>query len=160
MIKEIYKGYYVDENGNVYSQRKSNYLKLLKNHTMKYGYKKVWLYINGEKKMKFVHRLVAEAFIPNKNDYPMINHKDSNPSNNKLENLEWCDASYNQQYSWKYNNRKPYTGVKDNGWNKYHKEWELLNKKGMSYRKIAEKYGTTHHTVIRTIRKMKGLNHG
>lgn len=44
---------------------------------------------------KYVHRVVAETFIPNSNNYPIINHKDENPSNNRVENLEWCDKSYN-----------------------------------------------------------------
>lgn len=45
-----------------------------------------------------VHRIVAEAFLPNPNNLPMINHKDENPSNNCVENLEWCDAKYNMNY--------------------------------------------------------------
>lgn len=53
-----------------------------------------------------VHRLVAEFFIPNPNNYPMVNHIDSNPSNNNVNNLEWCDASHNQLHSFKTTNRK------------------------------------------------------
>ena len=47
---------------------------------------------------KFIHRLVAEAFIPNPNNLPQINHKDEDPSNNCVYNLEWCDAKYNMNY--------------------------------------------------------------
>lgn len=53
---------------------------------------------NGKPKDHFVHRLLAETYIPNPNNYPMINHKDENPMNNSLDNLEWCDNSYNQNY--------------------------------------------------------------
>ena len=41
----------------------------------------------------------AFAFIPNPNNYPIINHKDQNPSNNNVDNLEWCTYSYNNTYA-------------------------------------------------------------
>lgn len=62
------------------------------------GYKSVTLSKNGRKKFYFVHRLVADAFIPNKLNYPIINHKDENPSNNCPDNLEWCTYKYNTNY--------------------------------------------------------------
>ena len=46
-----------------------------------------------------VHRLVAEAFIPNPDNLPLINHKDENPLNNRVDNLEWCTNAYNVKYS-------------------------------------------------------------
>lgn len=52
----------------------------------------------NSKKYK-VHRLVAEAFIPNPNEFPIVNHKDENKINNIVENLEWCDQCYNIKYS-------------------------------------------------------------
>ena len=46
----------------------------------------------------YVHRLVAVAFLPNPNNLPMVNHKDENRANNKVDNLEWCDNRYNLNY--------------------------------------------------------------
>lgn len=46
-----------------------------------------------------VHRLVAQTFIPNPDNLPLVNHKDENPYNNRVDNLEWCTNQYNCQYS-------------------------------------------------------------
>lgn len=62
------------------------------------GYRCVTLHKNGERKTFSVHRLVAIAFITNPNNLPFINHKDENRANNRVDNLEWCDASYNNKY--------------------------------------------------------------
>ena len=62
------------------------------------GEKHVTLRKNGKSFVKSVHRLVAISFIPNPNNLPQINHKDENPSNNRVDNLEWCDGFYNHNY--------------------------------------------------------------
>lgn len=49
-------------------------------------------------KHKTIHRIVAEAFIPNTENLPEVNHKDENPKNNSVENLEWCTTLYNVRY--------------------------------------------------------------
>lgn len=58
----------------------------------------------------FIHRLVAKTFIPNPNNLPIINHKDNNPLNNCIDNLEWCTQSHNVKYAYKYGNAKPTNG--------------------------------------------------
>ena len=63
------------------------------------GYLMVTVYFNGITKKMLVHRLVAMAFIDNPDNLPCVNHKDEDRQNNCVENLEWCDKSYNQLYS-------------------------------------------------------------
>lgn len=62
------------------------------------GYCQLSLYIEGVRKVHSVHRLVAEAFIPNPGNLPEVNHIDENKSNNYVENLEWCTRKYNVNY--------------------------------------------------------------
>lgn len=62
------------------------------------GYAIVDLWRNNKRKQFLVHRLVAIAFIPNVDGLPEVNHKDENPKNNCVDNLEWCDRIYNMNY--------------------------------------------------------------
>lgn len=66
------------------------------------GYCYIDLHADKKVYRKLIHRLVAEAFIENANNYNYINHIDNNPNNNRADNLEWCSQSYNIQYA--YNN--------------------------------------------------------
>ena len=97
-MKDIknYEGLYaVTSCGKVWSYMSQ---KFLEPSADKNGYLKVNLSKNGKAKNFRVHRLVAEAYIPNPDNLPMINHKDENKTNNCLQNLEWCDAKYNINY--------------------------------------------------------------
>ena len=75
--------------------------KILKQHTDTNGYKSVMLSKNNDKKRHRIHRLVAEAFIPNPDDLPEVNHKIDDfehRGDNRVENLEWCTSKYNCNY--------------------------------------------------------------
>jgi len=72
--------------------------RILKQATSHKGYKIVKLCKIGEEHTCQVHRLVAEAFIPNPMNLPQVNHKDENKSSNAVENLEWCTNDYNVSY--------------------------------------------------------------
>lgn len=69
--------------------------KILTQWTDKLGYKRLSLFVDGQRHARLVHRLVALAFIPNPENKPQINHKDCNPSNNNVDNLEWCTNKEN-----------------------------------------------------------------
>lgn len=98
---EGYEGLYqVSNKGNVKSLVNNKGVereKLLKPVIVN-GYKKVNLCKNKTKKTYSIHRLVAQAFIENTNNYPCINHKDECKTNNVVENLEWCTHKYNTNY--------------------------------------------------------------
>lgn len=120
MIEEIWKDvegyeglYQISNYGNLrslvdkYGRKR---ILILKFHSDKKGYLQTRIYKNHKGKTVKIHRLVAEAFIPNPYFYPMINHKDENKMNNfvfinpdgsvnpEKSNLEWCSNSYNQLY--------------------------------------------------------------
>ena len=91
--------YYVSNMGRVKSYRYPNKGRILVGVLDKDGYKRVLLRsIDGARVTKFIHRLVAEAFLSNPNNFSMINHKDENRQNNRVDNLEWCTARYNNTY--------------------------------------------------------------
>lgn len=88
--------YTIYSDGRVYSERTG---KFLKPEINKGGYLMVDLRRNGEHNKRTVHRLVANAFIPNPNNYPVINHIDEDKTNNDISNLQWCTQQYNTEYS-------------------------------------------------------------
>ena len=93
---EGYEGLYQVSNlGRVKSLRRNI---ILKNKIESNGYERVVLSTNNNPKDYSVHRLVAIAFIPNPNNYPIVNHKDENRTNNCVDNLEWCTQKYNVNY--------------------------------------------------------------
>ena len=106
MYKEIpnYPNYIIYDNGRVQNKNSGRFL-----HPQFFGngYLRVGLSKNGEQKMFLIHRLVAEAFLDNPGNLPIVNHKDGNPSNNNVTNLEWCSQEYNTNYKTETTRRGP-----------------------------------------------------
>lgn len=106
-IKEIWKpipefnDYEISNLGRVRSHKffrgKLEY-RILKCGDNGLGYKIVSLSRNSKLTCRSLHRLVAEAFIPNPNCYKVVNHINEDPSDNRAENLEWCTQKYNCNY--------------------------------------------------------------
>ena len=125
-----YEGMYlVSDDGNVLSLARSQIrkdgkvlpikekiLKKRKRGRDNLKYECVTLCKNGVQKNYAVHRLVANAFLPNPNNYKEVNHKDKNTFNNDVSNLEWCSRQYNIEYS------------KNKSVAQYDKNWQMLRK--------------------------------
>lgn len=94
MRKQIngYDNYFIYDNGDILNTITN---KILKGSIGEHGYKYYRLSKDNRKKMFYAHRLVAEYFIPNPNNLPVVNHKDGNKLNNDISNLEWVTYSEN-----------------------------------------------------------------
>lgn len=91
-----FHNYVVFSNGEIWSNYKNDFLVPQDNGV---GYMKVVLRINGKSKNVYVHRLVAECFLPNPNGLKEVNHIDGNKRNNDVSNLEWCTGLENKGHA-------------------------------------------------------------
>ena len=115
-----YKGIYsINEQGHVLAHKKKRAdgrvfpEKTLKSHINNCGYESVLLTKKGKHKRVYVHRLVAQTFIPNPKKYKTVNHKNGVKADNNVENLEWMSYSQNVKHSFDVLGRKHWrTGVK------------------------------------------------
>lgn len=94
----------VTSNGRVMNMISGQWLSICDNGN---GYKQVFISVNGKRYVRYIHRLVAECFIPNPDELPEINHKDGNKANNDATNLEWCTSSYNKRHAIQTGLKKP-----------------------------------------------------
>lgn len=99
-----YHSYFVSSCGKIFN---SDGVEMKSDKSARYD--RVKLIINGKSITKSIHRLVAEAFIPNPNNYPQVNHIDGIKMNNNVSNLEWCTASENELHAYR-------TGLKKGIW--------------------------------------------
>lgn len=90
-----FEQYQISNLGNVYSKKVE---RLLTAHPDKKGYLRVTFWKDNKGHTYKVHRLVAQAFIPNPLNLPQVNHRDENKENNSVDNLEWCDNTYNHGF--------------------------------------------------------------
>ena len=99
------------------------------------GYLFVVLSCNGKHKTITVHRMVAEAFIPNPYNLPQVNHRNEDKTNNRVDNLEWCNAKYNSNYGSRKDRIRD-TAIKNGNWTglsreEYQHQYYLKKKAGL-----------------------------
>lgn len=145
--------YKVSSFGRVYSvggrimgrmnNRYKNKPRILKLHERN-GYLYASLKKDGKNTREKVHRAVAKAFIPNPNNYPIINHKDENKKNNRVENLEWCTYKYNLNYG--SHNTKMIVSKSNNPVAQYDKNNNLV-KVWLSSRAVERELGIPHSNI-------------
>ena len=124
-------------NGHKYVKRE----KILKPSMTSTGYRKIELTKERQKKSYKIHRLVAKAFIPEVEGKCVVNHKDGNPLNNNVENLEWCTTKEN-------NNHAITTGLRQILFIPKSELYQMYYIERKTVSEIAEKYSVTHTAVI------------
>ena len=158
--------YLVDEYGNVKNTRTN---KLIIGDKNNMGYRRVCLYNGNNHQRFFRHRLVAEYFIPNPDNFPEVNHIDGNKDNCYYKNLEWCNRSDNELHAWKtelkhYNSgiikNKPFIVEFDSGETKtYKNQYILARELNLSQATIGGWLtGRTHSYYKYNVKSIKFIN--
>ena len=160
-IKDFEDKYEVSNLGRIRNIRTNHILKM----TNQYGnYFSIILYDGVRRKTTRVHRLVAEAFIPNPNNYSCVNHKDMNKQNNCVDNLEWCTQSYNSNHAIQ-NGANTMSGFNRYNKNKAHKKYGFIYQFDKNNNFIAKYYspleaskmtGVCHRNILQVINHEEG----
>ena len=134
--------YSITDDGKVYSHRYGDYVKTCLKPN---GYVYIGFYVSGAITYNRVHRLVAEAFIPNPFNKPYVNHVNGCKSDNRVENLEWVTASENNKHAYS-------TGLADNtqSWDVY-KDGKFVDT-FYGYSEIIDRYGISKNTIGNAIK--------
>ena len=156
-MREIWKDvvgfegmYQVSESGKIYSTPRTDRMgrpqggTIVTPKTNNRGYWQIRLNKDGITHYRLLHRVVAEAFIPNNRNFPQVNHIDENKSNNHFENLEWCTNLYNRHHG---------TGIKRMAKNHDYKKLARINGKRVQQCKIDGSVVAIFYSVLEAQRQ-------
>lgn len=139
-----YEGFYeISDHGKVRSVKRRGYI--MSPYKNNGGYLCIRLSKDNKKKSFTVHRLVAEAFIPNPENLPQINHKNENKTYNLVENLEWCDCRYNLMYGSLPEKRKKLYGQAVCMYDKHGRFLKTFR----SAREAERQLGVSHNSILK-----------
>jgi hypothetical protein len=153
---EGFPEYCVSDCGEVVSFKYGKDGRPLKQRLSNSGYMLVQVYDKGKMYNRYVHRLVAKAFLTNESDCTTVNHKDGNKLNNSVCNLEWCSIQSNLDHAHKMGRSSGLTNPK--------KRWKLSPEQvqniryrisnGENQRRIAKEYGVSPSTICNIHKKL------
>lgn len=152
IIDGIHTNYIITRNAEVYNIKTGKKLKFGITN-VGYYYVNIQLGKRGNYKSKTVHRLVAQAYIPNPNNYPVVNHINGNKLDPSVSNLEWCTFSDNNQHAFDTGLKKPTKGYPGESCNfATHTEEEALQvcnllQEGYSPKAVSKLFGCSHDFV-------------
>lgn len=153
---EGFSGYLISKNGEVYNKIKNEMV----NHNL-FGGGYIGVSIKEDNKKQnthLLHRLVAKTFVNNEHNKPFVNHKDGNKQNPKHDNLEWCTTKENLAHARKYGlsnqNKKGSNAVNFVLNEKKVLKIRQLNRKGVSQRELAKRFGVSQPNISYIIRNI------
>jgi len=132
--------------------------RILKPQPNSKGYLRIVLTWDGKREVKFIHRLVAEAFVPNPENKPQVNHKDGNKLNNHAANLEWVNNSENQKHGRRSGLITTLHGEQKPGHKLTESDVRFILISDLSSKLLAKRFGVSTQTIY-DIRKRKKWKH-
>lgn len=141
--------YYISRKGKVYNLSTGIKIKPYKQRYLSI----VLIYKDGNRKRKYIHRLVALAFVPNPENKPQVNHIDGNKKNNYYLNLEWVTAKENTKHAIDKNLRKDNTGPNNNTSKISEQDFEDIKKLGKHHtsKSIGDRYNLSKSQINKII---------
>lgn len=136
LFKDIkdFEQYQISTMGRVWSKNKNKIMQVGK-HKSNSGYIQIMLYKDGKYHWKYIHRMVAETFLPNPQGFRTVNHKDGNKFNNCISNLEWASDEQQQRHAYQMGLRKNGIALSDE---QIFEIYRMFFEENIKPRKIAE----------------------